>query len=332
MIETDPRDIIGQQDESDFELDTRRHLDRYRESAPELSRLIGDEFVAAHALTYRRYDEEAKLSRRDYFRWMRRTNVGVFLTSVSSATAMAWSLWFAGQPGSPLAEGAQVFSILAVVGAALGSVGLYILREGKLLETWMRKRAMAETHRIDYFETVLKRAVEDGGRTVALALEYFRRYQFEVQRNYYHYRARQHENSARRTLWIGAAGALLAAVSTSTGVFLDDNWRWLGAVSVLGAALGAFAIGREQMTQDRRNAERYDRTYSALLAQAGMLKQIRSAVGQGRDDVVLTFAAAVNEQVSNEHRQWLEQADAAKRAIQEIERTLGPGRLGNADG
>ena len=73
---------------------------------------------------------------------------------------MAWSLWFVTRPEASLAQGALFFSVLAVVGTELGSVGLYILREGKLLENWMRKRATAETHRIDYFESVLQRAVE----------------------------------------------------------------------------------------------------------------------------------------------------------------------------
>lgn len=322
-------DIVGRHNDDDYILDLDQHHSRYEETAPDLARLIDDDYVRAEAAAFDRFDGEAIAAQASFRRWMSCANYGVLFTSVFSGAAMAWSLL---QPSADaeatsflLSNGGLFLSILAVIATAFGAAGLFILREGALLRTWMRKRASAETHRIEYFRAIMALAVETGTRQSELALEYFRRYQLEVQMKFYHLRQAQHEASARISVMIGAFGALLATGATLSGVVSGEGLKALGSVSVLGAALSAFSIGREQMTQDRRNAERYDRVYSALTSQFETLRSVRGATSDGRTEVAVTFVEAINDQISNEHREWLEQGNSTRQAISKIEKALNAG-------
>lgn len=320
-------DVIGRHEGTDYILDLDRHHQRYANKALDLAKLIDDDYVRIEAAAHDRYDAEAMKAQQRFRYWMSCANFGVLFTSVFSSAAMAWSLL---PPDAKLlANGGMILSVLAVIATAVGAAGLFILREGALLGTWMRKRAAAETHRIEYFRAIMALAIEMGTRPTVFALEYFRRYQLEVQMNYYHRRQIQHEASARVSVLIGALGALLATGATLSGVVSGEGLRALGAVSVLGAALSAFSIGRDQMTQDRRNAERYDRTYSALTAQFETLRSVRRVVAEGHTEVAMTYVDAVNEQLSNEHREWLEQGDSTRKAIAKIEESLNRGRVEN---
>jgi hypothetical protein len=100
-----------------------------------------------------------------------------------------------------------------------------------------------------------------------LKLEYFRRYQLDVQRTYYRGRGKQHAESASQTLMLGGLAVLAGSVSAGAAGVLgvaDVALTAFAALGVVGTALSAFATTREAMNQDRRNAERYTRTHDAL--------------------------------------------------------------------
>jgi hypothetical protein len=316
---------IGTHDQDDYVLDLASHRERYASLAPALVELMDYASMRSLEQSYHLYDQAAIKAQEDYRRWMLRANLGALLTATLSAAAMSWRIL---EPdlmlGSDIiARGDLVLSIGAVFAAALGTAGLYFLRNGRLLETWMSRRASAETLRIGYFESIVARAVERQAPVPILALEYFRRYQFNVQKAFFLTRARQHENSAKKSLEIGAAGAVIASLSSVFAVFPSGAESAAGAFAVFGAALGAFAIGREQMTQDRRNAERYLRTHAALVKLTDKLDQVREGVVAGSAKAAREFAAAVNEQISNEHRQWLDETQATEAAISRIEAAIG---------
>jgi hypothetical protein len=316
---------IGTHDQDDYILDLASHRKRYEGLAPALVELMDYASTRSLAQTYHDYDQSAIEAQNNYRRWMSRANLGALLTATLSAAAMSWRIL---EPdlmsGSDIiARVDLVLSIGAVFAAALGTAGLYFLRSGQLLETWMRRRASAETLRIGYFESIVARAVERPAPVPILALEYFRRYQFNVQKAFFLTRARQHENSAKKSLQIGAAGAVIASLSSVFAVFPSGAESAAGAFAVFGAALGAFAIGREQMTQDRRNAERYLRTHAALVKLTDKLDEVREGVVAGRATAARELASAVNEQISNEHRQWLDEIQATEAAITRIEAALG---------
>ena len=158
-----------------------------------------------------------------------------------------------------------------------------------------------------------------------LKLEYFRRYLLDMQITYYRERRRKHRQSADRTLTLGGFAAALAAVASgSAGVVasFDAPWAALAAVGVVGTALAAFATTREAVNQDRRNAERYGRTLSALEILRGRLDDVRAGVLAGSQDVLEEYVAAVQEQLSLEHREWLAGAESTRSAVGRLDETL----------
>ena len=272
----DAAKIIGEDEDDDYILDLAKHGERYGKTAPALVELMQFAGVKEASESYHLYDKDAIQAQDEYKKWMFRTNLSALLTSIFSASAMAWNL----VPAAivpPWENGALVLNLLAVGSASIGAAGLFILRSGKLLEKWMNKRAHAETFRISYFEEMVAKGVAAGGDAALLALEYFRRYQLDVQKNYFFLSARRHEKSSITTIKIGAVGAGIAALASVAGLNAEGAWKAIGVCAVFGAALGAYAVGREQMTQDQRNSERYDRTYTALSQLTKKLDAVRPA-------------------------------------------------------
>jgi hypothetical protein len=79
---------------------------------------------------------------------------------------------------------------------------------------------------------------------------------------------------------------------------------------------------REAVNQNLRNAERYERTGRALEALSRRLDDVRKAVYAGGQQPLGDFVAAVHEQVSLEHRQWLGELSEARGAFAKLEDTL----------
>ncbi len=317
--------VIGTQADDDYILRPKAHADLYRETAPALSTMLEDAGLAAEADSYDRYNADAVAARNIYITRMSHVNTAVLITAICGALSMAVVVltshfsWIPSWLGRALAG-------LTVLATALGAYGLYVLREGRLLETWMETRAAAETQRIGYFAALGERAEASADSDlVQLILEYIRRYQFELQRAFYTMRSKQHAATADSTVKLGALGAFIAALSGLASVMNSGPWAALGALTVAGAALGAFSVGREQMNQDRRNAERYRRTADALSAIAKTLTPVREAAATGNGAAVAEFTTAVNEQVSLEHRQWLDGSEGAKAALRRLEQALGEG-------
>ncbi len=103
-------------------------------------------------------------------------------------------------------------------------------------------------------------------------------------------------------------GAWLAAVGLPAwGREVDLQQRFFLALSTSGAALQGWLAARGLMNQDERNANRYAATASNLDALAERpLDEAR--VAAARDDAasVRTFIALVQEQISSEHREWVD--------------------------
>lgn len=325
--------IIGMAVDRDYVLELEEHCERYRATAPELTAMLERAGAQAVARTYSEFDRDAVEAAARYKTWMFRANLAAFVTSTATAVAMSWSLAATDAPWLQeglLAYADTLLGVVASFAATMGVISLYILRHGRLLESWMAKRAAAETQRIAYFEDVVKRAAKQPAPVPLLALEYFRRYQFDVQKAYFSTRARQHERSGHKTVALGAIGAGLAALTSVVGLAPGSAQHTMGALTVCGAALGAYAIGREQLTQDHRNSERYIRTYANLVELSRKLDDVRDAAVEGRSQAALEFALAVDEHISNEHRQWLEKTEATKGAMARLEEILD--KRGNAAG
>ena len=85
-----------------------------------------------------------------------------------------------------------VLGLCALVSGALASMWLFRAREGNLVEAWMSGRAHAESARLEYFATLVR--LENGPSDPPLGLlklEYFRRYQLDVQAILHDYHLRR---------------------------------------------------------------------------------------------------------------------------------------------
>lgn len=324
-------DTIGEAAPGDFVIDPLGHATLYKTTSPTLAGLLGLAIVKASAESYNRLNAEAIDAQRSYKKWMLRANVGVFATTVLGACAMAAAIIAKSDFASGLPDVGRPISVVAALAAALSAYCLYMLREGRLMESWMEARAGAETHRLEYFTVLAYKAREAADPVLlSLVLEYFRRYQLDVQKNYYDSRRHSHQASAIVTLRCGGIGAAVATLSSLASVAPD--LEALGAFSVAGAALGAFAAARELMNQDRRNSERYQNTLQSLVGVGKRLDDVRKAAAQGNGEAVAEFVAAVNEQISVEHRQWLETGESSKQALSRLEAALANFRKPEAEG
>ena len=329
---SDAARIIGSGSPDDNGLSPLEHAAQLKTSAPKLAAILTRSAPVELARQYAEADTEALVAERTFKRWVIRANRAVLGTATVSALLMAVAL-LAGRLGG-LTQ--TILIVLALIGVATGgfaSMSLFRVKEGRLLEDWMMARARAETKRLSYFNYIVNSSVGPlDPQLELLKLEYFRRYQLDLQLAYYKTRRSGHRNSAERTLNISAGSVMVAAIASgAAGVLgaLRSEWAALGSLAVFGAALQAFAAARESLNQDRRNAERYDNTAQALLGLRERLDDVRVGIAAGATSVLGEYVGAVQDQLSLEHRQWLEGAENMQAAVARLEKALSSG--GGAD-
>lgn len=318
----------------DYVLSPVTHATELQASAPELAALLTHSRLVELAGQYKEADAEALAAQQRFRSWVTRANRAVLATATGSALLMATGLLknALGAATQPLLIALALVSIAC---GAFASMALYRIKEGRLLEDWMTARARAETHRLSYFTAVVDESADPvDARLEQLKLEYFRRYQLDLEIVFYRNRRSDHRASAERTLTIAAWSVLVAAVASgAAGILgaLATEWAALGALAVLGTALQSFAAAREGVGQDRRNAERYERTLQALQSLRARLDDVRAAVASGSRSVLVEYVAAVQDQISLEHRQWLAAAESAQAAVGRLEEAL-KGAVPRTDG
>jgi SMODS and SLOG-associating 2TM effector domain 1 len=332
-IMSDAAGIIGSGSSGDYALSPVEHAKQLSTSAPKLAAILTRSAPVELARQYADADTEARVAERTFKRWIIRANWAVLATATVSALLMAVALL-----GDSLGALTQTtLIVLALVGVAVGgiaSMSLFRVKEGRLLEDWMTARARAETKRLSYFTYIVN--ASDGPldpQLELLKLEYFRRYQLDLQLAYYKTRRTGHRKSAERTLDISAISVLVAAFASGAAGVLgarQSEWAALGSLAVFGAALQAFAAAREAINQDRRNAERYDNTAQALQGLRERLDDVRRSIASGSTSVLGEYVGAVHDQLSLEHRQWLEAAENMQAAVARLEKALSSGGSENA--
>lgn len=325
---------IGEGRPDDFILAPNSHAAAMADKAPTLASLLRTAKVATLARQYERRDRDAGDAQKRFKKAMLWANGAVLATGVLGALIMVAGI-LEEVVDEDLWPVLLALGLAALVSGALASMWLFRVREGNLVEAWMSGRAHAESARLEYFATLVQ--LENGGSADLplglLKLEYFRRYQLDVQLAYYDQRGRQHRNSADRTLTLGGFAAALAAVASgSAGIVasIEATWAALAALGVIGTALAAYAATREAVNQDRRNAERYGRTLSSLEILRGRLDDVRGGVLAGSQQVLEEYVAAVHEQLSLEHREWLSGAESTRSAIGKMNETLAALQEGEA--
>jgi hypothetical protein len=327
-IMSDAAGIIGRGSPDDYRLSPVEHAEQLKASAPKLAAILTSSAPVELAREYAESDAEALAAERTFKRWVVRANWAVLATATVSALLMAVAL-LAGRLGGLTQTTLIVLALLGVAAGGVATMSLFRVREGRLLEDWMAARARAETKRLSYFSYVVNSSAGPFDLQLELLkLEYFRRYQLDLQLAYYKSRRSGHRNSAKRTLDISAGSVLVAAIASgAAGVLgaLRSEWAALGSLAVFGAALQSFAAAREAINQDRRNAERYDNSAQALQGLRERLDDVRLGIIGGSTSVLGEYVATVQDQLSLEHRQWLEGAENMQAAVARLEKALTSG-------
>lgn len=327
-IET-AKEIIGQNKEDDYVLDPGGHAEQFAAKSQELEKILKTSYVSTTAGEFKRRDNKANQAQREFKKWSKRANWTIFLTACFSAGLLATGVLSPTLGNKVTAFFVGSFAFGSVLCGAFAGVCINLIRSGRLLEKWMRNRAEAETQRIDYFNVIVSSRYNDNTSSTVpitlLQLEYFRRFQLDVQLVYYRIRAEQHSCLANKALsistWAMGGVALLNGLTGIFGVF-NTKWAAIAGVALVLQAFASKVTNTEAVNQDGRNAERYERTISVLAKLSGKLDEVREGILEGDKEVLLSFVKAVHEQLSLEHRQWLKSSDERMSAIGKLEQHL----------
>lgn len=318
---------VGQDDEtSDWELRPERHAGGLPSVAGALRRILLRPEVGSIVSDYIKADTSAGTAQQRYKAVGR---LGLYTATVASVVGAAFLLPIE----TFLAPIRPFVSAIQVSALCVAFLASRLLVKSKPFDSWMQQRGVAELARAALFDTVSKAQEPSSGDelpSLPLRLEYFRRYQLDVQRRYYRGRGAQHQAAVwRNNKWLsvsvlvtalaGVAGTIVALQISQPYVNLP---AWLGeflslfppaelnrvilALGVVASSFYGLGTARSLMDLDERNASRF-RTTSANLEYlvATGLENARSAAAAGREDDVLRFIERVQQQISSEHREWV---------------------------
>ena len=324
------KSLLGAGKSDDYVISPTTHAEEFKEKAPELSGILNSSAVQITASQYEREDEDAIDAQKVFKKTFYRANRTVWITAILTSLILVVGILATFLPDT-IERGLLVaLSLGSVITGALASRDIFLMKQGHLLEAWMSKRALAETHRLDYFESVANEPAPGGATDPShlslLKLEYFRRFQLDVQRAYYNKRGEQHADEAARIMSYSSWAVAGAAVATgSAGVLVglfDAHFAAIAALGSVFTGLSTFLSMKEAIFQDRRNAERYGRTSQVLEDLYKRLDDVRNAVLKQGNGPLNSFIEAVHEQLSLEHRQWLGDLSKARGAFHRLEKTL----------
>ena len=225
-----------------------------------------------------------------------------------------------------------ILSSLAMVTSAMAGIWLNLIKRRKLLEKWMNRRSIAEMYRLEYFNLVTNTKFENLKNDEVifmnlLKLEFFKRFQLDLQINYYNVRGMQHRNKADKAItfstWAlgfsGLAAGLAGFLGATTGY---SQWGIIAALALIFQAAANYVMNREAVNQDRRNEERYHRTAEMLKKLRSRLDKVRNGLLLGDEEILKSFVNSVQDQLSLEHRQWIDDIKKAGTAIYELDERL----------
>ncbi len=324
------QEIIGEGTWEDYIIAPTKHAKELEARAPALAKILRSSEVDTVARQYEEKDNVAIEAQSSFKKYVQQVNIAVFLSALIGTVLMASALLGKNNDSGFFQIWLILLGITCGILGALGKMWMSRVRGGRMLERWMTQRASAETHRLRYFNLVTRpRKNAQGASSIPLSLlqlEYFIRYQLEVQNSYYLNRGKDHRRAADGTLrlagWSIFLGSLGACAGGVLGGVFNHNIAVIAACGMLGAALSSYVANNEAVNQDRRNAERYGRTFDTLQKLREKLDEIRKAVATGSQEALEAFVASVHEQLSLEHRQWISAASDISQALSKLDKAL----------
>jgi hypothetical protein len=317
---------IGSEKPQDWHLHPEQHAAQLGPGADPLKQILTAPAIAAIVEQYTTANAAAIGAQAAYKTPAKLAAITSFLAIVIGSTAVLPSSGVL-PPLVISAAGVLQFLFIAISLAASIIVG-----RRKSFQAWMELRAEAENARRELFNQVMDEKSPAGTPSrlplLSLQLEYFRRYQLDVQRLYYARRGAQHAGAANRAwLWRVAALAIVIIASFPLLWSLQGNaWLpdWLGrlinglpratengqrlflGIGLIASALQGLLAANAVISLDERNAARYLATSANLETLAGEpLAEARRRAARSDREGVLAFVALVQQEISSEHHEWV---------------------------
>jgi hypothetical protein len=325
--DTEAAKAVGEQAADDWHLRPEKHADALPPAGGPLARVLRTPEVEGIVARYHDADARA-IAQQVKYRRLGRVSIWARFMALAVGGIALLPL---GQLNMFLPRSAL---IVAQGGAIIVSLlaALWVIQRAHF-SNWMHARAAAEIARVDLFSRILdaSSAVQPGELgLLPLKLEYFRRYQLDVECAFYRGRGAEHARAAGATMrWklisLALVAVVTAAILYSLGIF-GGSARWDDvtqkvaiAFMTLVSAVLALISDTSLMDMSERNAARYATTYANLSKlRAQFLEPVRAAAAQGDEAAVQAFTRIVNEQISSEHREWVYIHDLAPRPEMEL--------------
>lgn len=320
-------ETIGFDESKDYEIEPSAFADAVEDEAPQLAALLHSNALVEIAHRYERNNRLAINEQAEFRRLSSHATWAVFVATITTALVALFAD-SADASGNGVHLMPLVLGIITLVAGGWAAWALHQVSGGRVLEAWMRARAAAETDRLGYFNRLIRLVCNDHSDNPQLllyCLEFFRRYQFSIQQNYYEGRGLRHRESMKKTVSLGSLAAFILALGSGgvaiLGAFQVELLQF-AIIGIIGTALATVASRREELNQDERNSERYRRTADLLSHIRERHDEVQLAVAQGDTDVLQKYVAAVHEQLSLEHRQWLSETEAMDETIKSLNESL----------
>ena len=307
-------DLLGADSADDWKLEPTEHAARLKPEAVALKRVLETEHVKEITDRYDRADKAAAEHQSSYKKYGR---LEIYLgTAAAILGAIVLSMADSVDPTATY-NYFRDFLLLAQIFCAAGVIGVkYLLQHQQPFIKWNESRSIAETARIELFETVCslterkwEDVQKDGGvPLLPLQLEYFVRYQLDVQLIFYDKRGEQHRKAAQKYVSFGAVVTFIAALAAALiGVSYDigDGVSIASMAALVAPILMMAQTNHSRLNQDERNGARYEITYAHLMKVRGdLLDAARSGAAIGNEAPVHAFIRAADDVISVEHSQW----------------------------
>lgn len=318
---------IGENAANDYLLDLDTHISRYQDVFPAFTALMKNSEIEYIADRYHTYDQEAlswQKRYRNYATWLR--------WSTFAAAAFSATMIMAGTLGTQeiFQESLEnlpkiiliISTILTIVFSGASTTLLMLIKRLRLLEKWMGNRAKAEDYRIQYFEQIAEDLPTEDTRMASIYLEYFRRYQLDIQLAYYQQRSTNMEKkSMNSAIWIAVLAGLVIIINGIIGS-LGLKFTFLVTATLIIQAYSAMISNKESGEQNERNASRYKKQAEDLGRISSSIDRMRASIQNGKTEVIKQFLEAIHQPMRAENQQWLETMQASSGAIEELEKQL----------
>jgi hypothetical protein len=266
-------------------------------------------------------EQQAKLKKEATIANLCLLGAGVVSSLVLLVTAL-----FPGSPGAPSLSQPYVLGlgILIILLGAVGTLYSHVARDQGRAGRWLAQRGEAEVARLEVFRETARKAAGAGSSIAMYGLALVVTHLLEDQRHWMQNRAVRHRKSSELTSVLGGVAVALAFVGGSGAIIASQSNSavWIVLAGTVGAALAAYAINREALLRDRANAERYEKAGVALDGLAARVDDITARLQAGEPQALVAFTDAVADQMSAEHKQWLEGTAQADAVLEKLDTEL----------